>query len=191
MSQQETGQKPCPPSRRSSFATSLLSVQQCCGLTHPFRQFQLWVGQAVGTVELTATSREGGREGAPSPRGAESKSPPHLHGGQEAAPSAPTVWAPLPKNLLSCDSVLQPLEGAASPAALRSLPAARRWRPRTPAASRYGVVEAVVRLLFVCSRAAWSPRLHSSPAACPRGMSMQVTREEPGARVQAARPGPG
>lgn len=77
---------------------SLLSVEQCAVLRahSPFQTISA-LGRSGSGHSGAHCNIEGGREGAPSPRGAESKSPPHLHGGREAAPSAPTVWAPLPQ----------------------------------------------------------------------------------------------
>ena len=112
---------------------------------------------------------EGGREGAPHPT--------CTGVGRQRHP-LPLSGRRFPTNLLSCDSVLQPLEGAASPAALRSLPAARRWRPRMPGGlavqGRRGCGAFALRLFEGCvvAQASQFPRSVSQGYECagdPRG----------------------
>lgn len=205
MSHQGAGEEPCPPPTRASFALckSLLSIRQSRGSLTPFqtgpalsRSGSAHSGMSVAGIGRMR-SRGRARQVSEALRvGA------HRSAGPDAQGRGPVGVVPALLYTLAavraapsgrtCDSVLQPLEGAVSTAALRPFEPPEGGALGFWAASRYPSS----KLWCVCSslvRGLWWHSLPSSefPTARPRDVSVRVTRKGLGALVQAPRPGPG
>lgn len=186
----------CPPSTRVSFALfkSLLAIWQRRGsltLSDSSSEHSGLRLAGVGRMRSRGRARqvsEALRVGAHLPSGRDTQGRQGAVGMFPSPLQTPAIRAS--PSGRTCDSVLQPLEGAAAlrPFAPPEGGALGSGRPRDPPSSRlWCVCSSLVRGIQCCSFS----RLQSCPAARPRGVSVPGTRERLGALGQAPRPRPG